>query len=268
MARAKRHYLPGQIWHLTHRCHKKEFLLKLSRDRRRLLQWLYESRKRYGLVILNYSVTSNHVHFLVFDEKGANVIPDSVKLVAGRIGQEYNIRKKRKGAFWEDRYHATAIESGQHLLRCLVYIDLNMVRAKVVNHPSQWPFCGYNEIRKPRRKNVLIAYPKLAQLAGFKSYEEFSTEYNKYIHESLSYDNNARQSKWSESIAVGSKSFVRSIKEELGILAQGRKILETGDDYELREAIGIYEAEIDSKKEHIGVQNRQFWDINYKISSS
>ncbi|HEB35152.1 MAG TPA: transposase, partial [Candidatus Aminicenantes bacterium] len=28
MARAKRHYLPGHVWHLTHRCHKKEFLLK------------------------------------------------------------------------------------------------------------------------------------------------------------------------------------------------------------------------------------------------
>jgi putative transposase len=37
-------------------------------------------------------------------------------------------KKHRKGAFWEDRYHATAIESGEHLLRCLVYIDLDMVR--------------------------------------------------------------------------------------------------------------------------------------------
>jgi len=33
---------------------------------------------------------------------------------------------------------ATAIESGDHLLRCIVYIDLNMVRAGVVNHPSDW----------------------------------------------------------------------------------------------------------------------------------
>ena len=31
-------------------------------------------------------------------------------------------------AFWEDRYHATAVQDGDHLIRCLVYIDLNMVR--------------------------------------------------------------------------------------------------------------------------------------------
>jgi putative transposase len=46
-------------------------------------------------------VTSNHVHLLAFDNGGRNVIPDSIKLVAGRTGQEYNVRKKRKGAFWE-----------------------------------------------------------------------------------------------------------------------------------------------------------------------
>ena len=57
----------------------------------------------------------------------------------------------------------------------LAYIDLNMVRANVVSHPSEWPFCGYREIQKPRRKNVLIAYEKLAELAGFKTYNDFPT---------------------------------------------------------------------------------------------
>jgi putative transposase len=61
-------------------------------------------------------VTSNHIHLLVVDDGGRDVIPKSVRLVAGRTGQEYNIRKRRKGAFWEDRYHATAIETGEHLL--------------------------------------------------------------------------------------------------------------------------------------------------------
>ena len=32
MARAKRHYIPGQIWHITHRCHKREFLLKFAQE--------------------------------------------------------------------------------------------------------------------------------------------------------------------------------------------------------------------------------------------
>jgi len=58
MARAKRRYIPGYIWHMIHRCHKREFLLRFSKDRHRYLQWLYQARERYGLMILNYTVTS------------------------------------------------------------------------------------------------------------------------------------------------------------------------------------------------------------------
>jgi len=51
-----------------------------------------------------------------------------------------------------NRYHATTVESGDHLARCLVYIDTNMVRAGVVSHPSQWSFSGYNEIQEPKKE--------------------------------------------------------------------------------------------------------------------
>ena len=121
MARAKRHYIPGQIWHITHRCHKREFLLKFAKDRRRWLQWLFEAKKRYGLQILNYAVTSNHIHLMVSDNGQKDTIPKSIQLIAGRTGQEYNKRKSRKGAFWEDRYHATAVSFDEHFFKCMVY---------------------------------------------------------------------------------------------------------------------------------------------------
>ena len=62
-------------------------------------------------------------------DTGANVIAESMQLIAGRTALEYNQRKGKRGAFWEDRYHATAFDADEHLQRCLVYIDLNMVRA-------------------------------------------------------------------------------------------------------------------------------------------
>ena len=122
----------------------------------RWLHRLFAAKKRYWLSILNYMVTSNHIHLLVFDGGGRDVIPKSIQLIARRSGQEYNTRKSRKGAFWEDRHHATAVEGGEHLLHCLVYIDLNMVRAKVIDHPSEWLSSGYSEIQEPRKRYALI----------------------------------------------------------------------------------------------------------------
>jgi putative transposase len=52
-----------------------------------------------------------------------------MQLIAGRTAQE---------PLWrEDRDHATAIQADDHLHQCVVYIDLNMVRAGVVKHPRE-----------------------------------------------------------------------------------------------------------------------------------
>jgi putative transposase len=260
MASAKRHYISGQIWHITHRCHKSEFLLKFSRDRRRWLQWLYEAKKRYKLVILNYAVTSNHIHLLVVGEDDRDVIPNSIKLVAGRTGQEFNQRKSRKEAFWEDRYHATAVESGEHLLKCLVYIDFNMVRAGVVRHLSEWPFCGYNEIQEPKRKNILINYERLTELLGFDSYDEVKACHKRWVEDYLSNGKNVRDDKWTRSIAVGNRRFVDRVRSLMGVLAIGRKTVGAGESCQLRKPAIAYGAHFGGRKCDIGLKNTCVWD--------
>jgi hypothetical protein len=106
MPRAKRHYIPGQIWHLTHRCHKREFLLKLIMDRRKWVQWLYKEKKKYGLVILNYIVTSNQtigmdamlVFFYAFlDEKkeSASVLFVKKNILTGVTSQDDMVTSAR-----------------------------------------------------------------------------------------------------------------------------------------------------------------------------
>jgi len=182
-------------------------------------------------------VTSNHIHLLAFDSGGRNVIPDSIKLVAGRTGQEYNVRKKRKGAFWEDRYHATAVERNRYLRQCITYIDMNMVRAGAVEHPKQWEFCGYNEIQNPRKRKGIIDYDRLIGLLGFETNDEIKAAQNKWVESSIETENRDKENKWTKSIAVGSKTFIEKIKTELGFRARGRKIIGADDTFELREVI-------------------------------
>ena len=116
MPSANRHYLPGYVWHITHRCHKKEFLLKFGRDRRRWLWWLFQARKRFDLCVLNYSVTSNHFHLIVMDNGGRNVIPKSIQLIAGRTGKEFSKRKKRKGASWGRPLSCDSVRRGEQIV--------------------------------------------------------------------------------------------------------------------------------------------------------
>jgi putative transposase len=268
MARANRYYLPGQIWHLTHRCHKREFLLKFACDRQAWIDWLFEARKRFGLIVLDYMVTSNHVHLMVQDREGRKVIPESVQLVAGRSGQEYNQRKKRGGAFWEDRYHATAVESGQHFRQCLAYIDLNMVRAGVVTHPEQWADCGYLEIQHPKARYRNIDYERLMELMGTRDIAQLQQVCRQQIESELAEMSLERQSQWSESLAVGSSAYVEMIQKKLGVQAKGREILPVGAGFQLREKEASYRPLFDGEKGYLSLENMLFWDLSNDSKTS
>ena len=67
--------------------------------------------------------------------------------------------EKRVGRdFWEGCF--------KPLDQCMVYVDLNIFQAGVVNHPSKGPFWGYNEIQNPRLRYSLIDYENPLPLTG------------------------------------------------------------------------------------------------------
>lgn len=257
MPRANRHFLPGQFWHLTHRCHERSFLLKFALDRRAYRHWLFEAKKRFGLHVLNFVVTSNHVHLLVQDS-GEGVIAQSMQLAAGRTAQEYNQRKRCQGAYWEDRYHATAIEGGGHLHRCLVYIDLNMVRAGLVRHPAQWVNGGYREIQHPPRRYALIDLDDLSASCGFANVGVFQQAHRQWVEEALVRNDWRRDERWSEAIAVGSYAFVEKIKHELALKARHRNIDSVDGVCALREPANTYTAIFDGESSVLRAENTIF----------
>jgi putative transposase len=254
MPRAHRHYLPGYAWHITHRCHKKEFLLKLPEDRQLYIHWLSEAKNRYALSVLNYIVTSNHIHLLVVDT-GRGVISKSMQLIAGRTGQEYNRRENRRGAFWEDRYHATIVQTNRHILSCMVYIDLNMVRAGVVGNPAEWADGGYREIMGEQRVPSVIDRDTLQSILG--SGDVLENAYQQVISDTMKNQFQARQPMWTESIAVGDEKYVTETKLRLSSMAKGRTPISfKGDAYALRESLSPYGANHNT----IESENTFYWN--------
>lgn len=166
-----------------------------------------------------------------------------MQLTAGRTGQEYNERKGRNGAFRENRYHATAIDTQDYLWQCMLYIDYNMVRAGAVKHPSEWPHCGYNEIAEPVGRYRVIDNKKVVSYFGFQKQENFISEYRKLVNAAVSsakYQD--RDSRWSEAVAVGNKGFLEEIREKLGIKVKAREIEDESGKFCLREPGISYES--------------------------
>ena len=127
--------------------------------------------------------------------------------------------------------------------------------------PSEWSFCGDNEIQEPKRKNVLINYQKLTERLGVDTYDKVKIYHWRWVDDYLENGKNTRDHKWTKSIAVGNRSFVERVKSLMGALAIGRKSTEAEDSYQLREPVVPYIAHFGRKNDDVGPENTFFWDV-------
>jgi putative transposase len=171
MPRSSQYLLEGYTYHLTHRCHGRQFFLRSRDDRKLYREWLREGVSRFEVSLYAYCVTRNHVH-VVAHAHSRESISRLMHLAARSVAKYYNPRTGRINSMWEHPYHCTVIEDGKHLLNCLRYVDLNMVRAAEVAHASEWPQCGYDELIGKRKRYPLLDLTGMAERVGDRSAKE------------------------------------------------------------------------------------------------
>ena len=207
MPRSSSYLLPGYTYHLTQRCHGREFLLRFAKDRETCREWLRVGVERFRVPVYGYCVTSNHIHVLAHaDDETA--ISGLMHLVTGGTAKRYNLRKERTGSMWEHPFHCTAVESGLHLLNCLVYINMNMVRTGAVCHPQEWKWCGHDELTGQRQRYRILNLDRLLESLGAGAEETLREWYAAALARRIQARQMAREAHWSESLAVGSMPFV------------------------------------------------------------
>jgi putative transposase len=239
MARANRLRGDGGIFHVTHRCHDREFLLKFARDRNAYRAKLREHLRQYEVSILDYCVTCNHVHLLV-DAPERDELSGLMRQVEGEFAKAYNRRKQRSNAFWGDPYHATVVEAGDYMWRCLCYIELNMVRCGVVKHPQDWQWVGYHEIMGARQRYRLLDLERLCWRLGGARLEEVRKNLEAGLAERIARDPMKREPCWTESLAVGSALFVEKFKPA-DFSRRNTEIVETATEvWSLQESVIPY----------------------------
>ncbi len=244
MPRGRRYIVAGHTYHVTHRCHGRSFFFRYGTDRTVYRAMLRDRLKRFNLSLFSYCITSNHVHLLVRPEpsEALESLSGFMQSLEGDFAQYYNRKWKRENAFWGDRYHATMVESGAHLWRCLLYIDLNMVRAGVVKHPSDWEWTAYRELSGLRQRYRLVDHEALLVQLGDIHKDYFIEHYIRRVQEALEQEAMLRDGKWTESLAVGSESYVRKV----GAAVPNRMGIEVFEDasesssWVVKESMGEY----------------------------
>ena len=143
MPRRARLSIPGIPWHIIQRGNNRSVCFYAEDDYQFYLHYLEELAIKFGCAIHAYVLMTNHVHLLLTPER-----PDSASLLMKHLGQRYvqyiNRTYKRSGTLWEGRFRSCLTQTEAYVLACYRYIELNPVRAGMVNVPQDYRWSSYH----------------------------------------------------------------------------------------------------------------------------
>ena len=143
MPRRARLALAGIPWHVIQRGHDRQSCFFADGDYQFYLRHLKEQASQNRCSIHAYVLMTNHVHLLVTPETKEGVSA-MVKNVSQRYVQYVNRIYERSGTLWGGRYKSSLIQSNRYALACYRYIELNPVRAHIVEHPIDYRWSSYS----------------------------------------------------------------------------------------------------------------------------
>ncbi len=142
MPRRPRIKLADVPQHVVQRGINREPCFFAEEDYHCYLHWLKKSAVDWHCVIHAYVLMTNHVHLLVTSEK-ADGIAKMMQSIGRRYVQYINRSYHRTGSLWEGRFKSSLVQAEEYLLTCMRYIELNPVRANMVNDPAQYRWSSY-----------------------------------------------------------------------------------------------------------------------------
>jgi len=142
MPRRPRIHLDGVPLHIVQRGHNREPCFFADDDYQCYLHWLGEALKETGCALHAYVLMTNHVHLLL-TPTDARAVPGLLISLGRRYVQYINRTYRRTGTLWDSRYKSSLVHADTYLLTCQRYIELNPVRAAMVNDPAVYRWSSY-----------------------------------------------------------------------------------------------------------------------------
>ncbi len=164
MPRRSRIIVPNIPLHIIQRGNNRQACFFTDEDYLFYLEWLEEYAKSAECSVHAYVLMTNHVHILLTPRNS-----DSAGNLMKRLGQRYvqyiNRSYKRSGTLWEGRFRSSIVQQQEYLFSCQRYIEMNPVRAGLVEHPAEYRWSSY-QMNGQGKSSDLLTYHSLYMNLG------------------------------------------------------------------------------------------------------
>jgi putative transposase len=165
MPRRPRIHLDSVPLHIVQRGHNREACFFSEDDYLSYLHWLGKALEEAQCKLHAYVLMTNHVHLLLTPRKAA-AVPKLIISLGRRYVQYVNRTYRRTGTLWDSRYKSSLIQAETYLLACQRYIELNPVRAAMVDDPAHYRWSSYRANGVGQADSRLTAHPIYLGLAS------------------------------------------------------------------------------------------------------
>ena len=150
MARQPRICLAGTPQHIIQRGNNRQACFASEEDFAAYANWLAGASSKHGVAIHAWVFMTNHVHMLATPTTN-NGLSRMMQSIGRRYVRYFNHTYRRSGTLWEGRFKSCIIDAEDYLLICQLYIELNPVRAGMVEHPADYRWSSYtsNGLARP-----------------------------------------------------------------------------------------------------------------------
>ena len=165
MARRLRLIYPGVAVHIIQRGVNRVPCFRADTDYLVYLSHLRQYAAEHGCAVHAYCLMTNHVHILVTPAREGSCTA-MMRDLGRRYVPYFNARHERTGTLWEGRFRSCLVQSAHYVLACYRYIELNPVRADVVNHPAGYFWSSYAVNSGARGDPFVAEHPELTALSA------------------------------------------------------------------------------------------------------
>ena len=214
MARLPRIHLPNLPAHVVIRGNDRKAVFASERDRIFFHRCLLEASKRYRLAMHAYVFMTNHVHLVATGEHALS-LSRSIQMVGRRYVSYFNYRYGRTGTLWEGRFRSCPIQSDRHLLACHRYVEMNPVRAGIVNAPGDYVWSSHRLLALGKCDDLITPHPIYVGLGT--DGETRRRRYQQLFDKRLSPGTLRRiRDALNAGLALGSREFCRQLEQQSG----------------------------------------------------
>ena len=168
MPRLPRIDAPGVAQHVIQRGNNRQLCFGDDQDIAAYANWLREYGIKYKIDIHAWVFMTNHVHLLMTAKEELGILK-LMQSLGRKYVQYYNYKYKRSGTLWEGRFRSCLVESEQYVLTCYRYIELNPVRAFMVEDPKEYRWSSYGVNAIGRSSSFCTHHPSYLALGATKS---------------------------------------------------------------------------------------------------